>query len=100
MKRILIVRLSAIGDVVMASGLIPALRALHPEARIAWLVEPAAAPLLAHNPRLDEVIVWPRAEWQQLWRARRYAELWRRFCAFRRALRAQRFDLALDTQGC
>lgn len=99
MKRILIVRLSAIGDVVMASGLIPALRALHPDARIAWLVEPAAAPLLAHNQRLDEVIVWPRAEWQQLWRARHYAELWRRFRTFRRALRAQRFDLALDTQG-
>lgn len=99
MKRILIVRLSAIGDVVMASGLIPALRALHPDARIAWLVEPAAAPLLAHNPRLDEVIVWPRGEWQQLWRERRYTELWRRLREFRRALRAQRFDLALDTQG-
>ncbi|MGE0675095.1 MAG: glycosyltransferase family 9 protein, partial [Methylibium sp.] len=66
MKRILIVRLSAFGDLVKASWLIPAQRALHPEARIAWLVEPAAAPLLAHNPRLDEVIVWPRAEWQQL----------------------------------
>ena len=70
MRRILIVRLSAIGDVVMASGLIPALRALHPDAHLAWLVEPAAAPLLAHNPRLDELIIWPRAEWQALWRAR------------------------------
>ena len=36
MKRILIVRLSAIGDVVMASGLIPALRARHPDAHLAW----------------------------------------------------------------
>jgi heptosyltransferase-1 len=98
-KRILIVRLSAIGDVVMASGLIPALRALHPDAHLAWLVEPAAAPLLAHNPRLDELIVWPRSEWQALWRARRYAALWRRFTEFRRRLRASRFDLVLDTQG-
>ena len=97
--RILIVRLSAIGDVVMASGLIPALRARWPQAHIAWLVEPAAAPLLAHNPRLDELIVWPRGEWRQLWRTHRYATLLMRFRELRRRLRAGRFDLALDTQG-
>ena len=97
--RILIVRLSAIGDVVMASGLIPALRARWPQAHLAWLVEPAAAPLLAHNPRLDELIVWPRGEWRQLWRTHRYATLFRRFLALRRRLRSGRFDLALDTQG-
>ncbi|WKB54322.1 glycosyltransferase family 9 protein [Eleftheria terrae] len=97
--RILIIRLSAIGDVVMASGLLPALRQLHPQAHIAWLVEPAAAPLLAHNPRLDEVIVWQRGAWQALWREKRYAELWRRLREFRRELRTRRFDLVLDTQG-
>jgi heptosyltransferase-1 len=70
-QRVLIIRLSAIGDVVMASGLIPALREISPQACIAWLVEPAAAPLLRHNPRLDEVIVLPRDEWHSLWRARR-----------------------------
>ena len=99
MTRILVVRLSAIGDVVMASGLIPALRARHPDAHLAWLVEPAAAPLLMHNPRLDEVIVWPRGEWLALWRARRYGELWCRLRAFRHGLRERRFDLVLDTQG-
>jgi heptosyltransferase-1 len=98
-KRILIIRLSAIGDVVMASGLIPALRSRWPDAHLAWLVEPAAAPLLRHNPRLDEVIVWPRAEWRQLWRQRRYGQLLRRIRDFRRQLRAQRFDLVLDAQG-
>jgi len=38
-QRILIIRLSAIGDVIMASALIPALREAYPEARIAWLTE-------------------------------------------------------------
>jgi len=99
MQRILIIRLSALGDVVMASGLIPALRHLYPHARLSWLVEPAAAPLLKHNPRLDEVIVWPRAEWQALWREKRYRELLARARAFRRELRARRFDLVLDAQG-
>jgi heptosyltransferase-1 len=97
--RILVIRLSAIGDVVMASGLIPALREIAPGAHIAWLVEPAAAPLLRHNPRLDEVIVLPRGDWQSLWRARRPLALLRSVLDFRRLLKARRFDLAIDAQG-
>ena len=97
--KILIVRLSAIGDVVMASPLIRALRDKYPEAHIAWLVQPEAVPLLAANPRLDEVIVWPRGEWQRLWRERRYWQLLKAVHSFRRALRARGFDLVLDIQG-
>lgn len=97
--RVLIVRLSALGDVIMASGLIPALRALHPDAHISWLTEGPAAPLLAHNPRLDEVLIWPRAQWQRLWRERRLGQLWREAREFRRVLRARHFDIALDAQG-
>ena len=98
-RRVLIIRLSALGDVVMASGLIPALRAVAPDAHLAWLVEPAGAPLLRHNPRLDEVIVLPRPEWEALWRARRFVALARSVWRFRRALRERRFELALDAQG-
>ena len=36
-RRILIVRLSALGDIVMASGVIPALKALYPQAEISWV---------------------------------------------------------------
>lgn len=97
--RILIIRLSALGDVVMASGLIPALRSVHPDAHLAWLVEPAAAPLLRGHPRLDEVIEWSRGEWQALWRERRFGTLFERYRALREQLHAGRFDLALDTQG-
>ncbi len=97
--KILIVRLSAIGDVVMASPLIRALRDKYPEAHIAWLVQAEAVPLLAVNPRLDEVIVWPRGEWQRLWRERRYWQLLKAVRSFRRALRARGFDLVLDIQG-
>ncbi len=97
--RILIIRLSAIGDVVMASGLLPALRSRWPQAHVAWMVEPAVVPLLAHNPRVDELIVWPRAEWRQLWRERRLITLAQRVLALRRALRDARFDLVLDLQG-
>jgi heptosyltransferase-1 len=97
--RILIIRLSALGDVVMASGLIPSLRARWPHAHLAWLTEPAALPLLKHNPRLDEVLVLPRTQWTTLWRERRWRELAASAMAFRAVLRARSYDLVLDAQG-
>lgn len=98
-RRILVVRLSALGDIVMASGLIPALKTRFPDAEVSWVCEPVCAPLLKHNPRLKQVIVWPRGEWQALWKAKRYADLWRAVRAFRAQLKAERFDLVLDGQG-
>ena len=60
--RILIVRLSALGDIVMAGGLPGALRARYPAAHIAWLVQEGFEALPAANPALDEVLVWPRRQ--------------------------------------
>jgi heptosyltransferase-1 len=51
-KSILIIRLSAIGDVIMASALIPVLRNAFPDARLVWLTEDANVGLLRNNPRL------------------------------------------------
>jgi heptosyltransferase-1 len=98
-KRILLIRLSAIGDIVMASPLIKALRRRYPQARIAWLAQPEVRELLEHNADLDEVIVWPRGEWRRLWRERRYSALWREIRAFTRRLRGWQADLAIDLQG-
>ncbi len=98
-QRILIIRLSAIGDVVFASPLIAALRRTYPQAQLAWLVEPAAAPLLQDNEMLDEVIVWPKSEWKALWKKRRFMKLWREIRTFSRRLRSKNYDWALDLQG-
>ena len=99
MKNILIIRLSAIGDVVFASPLIQALRRTYPEAKISWLVESAAAPLLRQNKALNEVIVWPKGEWKQLWRERKFLTLWRAYQRFKKEFRARQFDTVLDLQG-
>lgn len=64
-KNILIIRLSAIGDVVMASPLIGAFRRSMPESRLSWLVEETSKAVLESNPDLDEVIVWPRSRWRK-----------------------------------
>lgn len=98
-RRILLVRLSAIGDLVFASPLIASARRAHPSARIAWLVQPECATLLAGHPDLDEVIAWPLGQWRRLWRARAYGRLWRELRVAVRDLRARRFDLAIDLQG-
>lgn len=99
MQRILIIRLSAIGDVVFASPMIEALRRSYPEAHIAWLLEPGQAELVRHHPALDEVIILPRGEWKKHWRERRYGALARSLKVFAKSLRACRFDTAIDLQG-
>ncbi|NEX16254.1 MAG: lipopolysaccharide heptosyltransferase [Halochromatium sp.] len=98
-RRILLVRLSAIGDIVFASPLIASLRRAYPNAQIAWLVQPESASLLAHHPDLDQVIAWPLPRWRQLWRQRQLLSLFKEVLAAIQALRAERFDLALDLQG-
>lgn len=98
-ERILIVRTSAIGDVVFASPLAAALRRTWPDAYIAWVVEPGIDALVASDPSIDECIVWPKREWRALLRAGRWVELYRRIRRFRAELRRRRFDLALDLHG-
>jgi heptosyltransferase-1 len=98
-RRILIIRLSAIGDIIMASGLIPALRSLWPEAHLAWLAEDLNAELLLDNPRLNKVHVLPRRRWRELRRAGQFLTLATELGAFARQLRAEHYDLVLDLQG-
>lgn len=99
MTRILIVRTSAIGDIVFASPIASVLKAAYPDAHIAWLAEPGLGALVAHDPAVNEVLAWPKAEWQRLWRERRLLALARAVGDFRRMLRSHRFDIAIDLQG-
>lgn len=96
---ILIIRPSAMGDIIMATPMIHALRRAYPQARLSWLVEPGLADLLRENRELDEVIVWPKGDWVRLARARRYLALWRAVRAFRAELRYRNFTLAIDAVG-
>jgi lipopolysaccharide heptosyltransferase II len=82
--------LRLIGDVVFTTPLIRALRRAYPEARIAYLVEPDGAPVVQHNPHLDEVIIAPRTRG-----VRRIVD----DLALARRLRRERFTLVLDLHG-
>ncbi len=98
-QNILLVRLSAMGDIVFASPLVPAFRRRYPDARISWLVAQPFADLLQTDPLLDEVLVLPTRRWSELLQAGRYVELLREVRKFVRDLKARNFDLVLDLQG-
>ena len=98
-KRVLIIRLSAIGDVVFASPLVAACRKRYPSTEIDWLAEGVVRPLLTDLPGLTQVVLWPRQEWQDLWREKRIFALLRAVMAFRQKLRERNYDLVIDAQG-
>lgn len=92
-RNILIVKLSAIGDVVHALPVAYALKQCFPAARVTWVVERPSYDLLANNPCIDEIIVFDKPRLKKLAGFREYAP------AFVKQLRAKGFDLALDLQG-
>jgi heptosyltransferase-1 len=89
LHRLLIVKLSSIGDVVQSLPVAMALRRRRPRSRLTWAVHEQAAPLVLGHPAIDRVVVVPRA----------IATNARRWRAAVRDLRAESYDLALDLQG-
>lgn len=98
-KRVLIIRLSAIGDVVFASPLVDACKRRYPDAEIDWLAEGVVRPLIIGMPSIGRVILWPRQEWRALWEEKRLIALYRAVKGFRRELQARNYDLVVDAQG-
>ena len=94
--RILIIKPSAIGDVVHALPILNLVRKKWPAARISWLVTPACAGLLEGHPQLDEVILFDRKTLGAIWRR---PWLWLELQRFTRSLRERKFDLVIDLQG-
>ncbi len=92
-KRILLIKPSALGDIVHSLPVLTALRQRFPQAHLAWVVNRAYAPLLQGHPDLDEIIPFDRNVLRRNWLAGSLA-----YVDFLRALRSQRFDLVLDLQ--
>jgi lipopolysaccharide heptosyltransferase II len=88
--KILLIRLRLIGDVVFTTPVIRALRRAYPHARLSYLVERSAAPVVKGNPYLDEVIVVARPRGM----ARMIEDVRLGF-----ALRRRKFDVVIDLHG-
>lgn len=99
-KRYLILRLSALGDILFALETLEALARAEPEARIDWLVEDRGRDLLRDDPRLDRLLVYERrALVHAIPRPWRWPGMLRRLVRHLRALRAERYDAVLDLHG-
>jgi len=88
--KILLIRLRLIGDVVFTTPLVAALKEAFPDSRLTYLVEPHAAPVIAGNPHLAEVIVVPRTRGI----SRMIGDL-----RLAKTLRSRKFDVAIDLHG-
>jgi lipopolysaccharide heptosyltransferase I len=98
--KILIIKLSAIGDVVQTLPALEAIKKTFPACAITWLVEEAAAGILEGHPLIDELLVSRRKQWLRMLKNPRTAvhgvvHLFR----FLRKLRGAHYDIAIDFQG-
>jgi heptosyltransferase-1 len=92
-KNILIVKLSAIGDVIHALPVAHALKQTYLDARITWVVEKPAYDLLTNNPDIDEIIIFDKPKFKSL------TGLLSNGYTFSKLLKSHKFDLAIDLQG-
>lgn len=98
--KILIIRLSAIGDVIHCLPAAAELKRRLPGVLIGWVVEPAASSLVLNNPAIDLSYVLPRKQW-----SRGLALPWRwpgvitDIGAFWSKIKQERFDVVVDFQG-
>lgn len=85
-RRVLIILMGALGDVVRGLCLVDAIKSAWPDCRITWVVEPACSGLVKLHPRIDRVVVFERK--------RGLAGV----LALRRELRREEYDVTLDLQ--
>lgn len=95
-RRILLVKMSSLGDVIHNLPVASDIRRHRPDATIDWVVDEQYVPLLAMQPAVDRVIPIALRRWR---RSPLSAATWREFGAFRRTLRDHEYDAIVETQG-
>ncbi|HEU5410628.1 MAG TPA: glycosyltransferase family 9 protein [Candidatus Acidoferrales bacterium] len=85
-KRFLVLRMSALGDIIHTLPAVHSLREAFPSAQIDWLVDEKWAPILAGNPDISNIIAMNRGSWRKVMSAVGW-------------LRRARYDVAIDFQS-
>lgn len=94
--KLVIVKLSSIGDIIHTLPALAALRRHFPDADVTWVVERSSAQLLRGNPLLNRLIELDTRQWRRRWRS---PSVWSEVMVCFRELRAHQFDIGLDFQG-
>jgi heptosyltransferase-1 len=96
---VLLIRLSARGDVLFALPFAERVKARWPDADVDWVVETPAADMVEGHTDVDHLVVWDRQRWKKLLRSGRLIRLAREALALRRRLREGRYDIVVDLHG-
>jgi len=99
-KKILVLRLSAAGDVIRTLPAVKALKEHAPSSSITWVVEEPSQTFLESQPEVDSVILFPRKRWTKGIKSLR--TIWQTIGEMRRfiaGLRKRKFDVVLDFHG-
>lgn len=96
---ILIVKLSAIGDVIHTLPALVSFRRSYPDAHISWLVEEAGAELLQGHEAVDRVVVWRRRQFQNDFKHFHWGRAAGLFGAVLKQVRDRRYDMVIDFQA-
>lgn len=99
-QKILVLRLSAVGDVIRTLPAVKALKEHLPSSSITWMVEEPSRALLESQPEVDEVILFPRKRWTKgIKSLSGICKTLGEVRGFIRDLRRRRFDVAVDFHG-
>lgn len=94
--RVLLVKLSSLGDVIHTLPVVHDIRAAHPDAVVDWVVEPGFAPLVRRVQGIGEVIEAPLRRWRDRWWTPRVRQ---EFAGLRARLQRDPYDAIIDLQG-
>lgn len=98
--KILIIKLSAIGDVVQTLPALEAIKGIYPTSEITWVVEEAAAGILDGHQLVHRVLISRRKSWIRMLKTPfTFFTGIKRILAFLHELRSTRYDIAIDFQG-
>ena len=93
LKNIMVVKLSAIGDVIHALPVSYAIKETFPDAKLTWVVEPPAYEILQMNPYIDKIILFHKKEFKT------FSGFISKFFPFKQEIQEEPYDAVLDLQG-
>ena len=94
--KILLVKLSSLGDVVHTLPVVQDILAAQPDAQIDWVVEPSFAPVLSLCPGVNRVVACDLRRWRKAPLSGTTRQAWR---AFKQQLHLTAYDAVIDLQG-
>ena len=99
-QKVLVLRLSAVGDVIRTLPAVQALKEQAPSSSVTWIVEEPSQAFLESQPEVDSVILFPRKKWTTGMKS--LGTVWETLGEMRRfivGIRKRKFDVVLDFHG-